>query len=223
MYYSTLYVYRGIHGLNYAKIPNIKMDNQLDISARIEALLFFKGEPVTVRSLTGMLKVSEEEAQAGVDALDMALKNARRGIVVMRNGDEVMLGTESTMGVVIEGLIKEELSKDLGKAGLETLAIVLYRGPVARSEVNYIRGVNSNYILRSLLVRGLIEKVEGSTARSTMYRPTFELLSYMGVSRVEDLPEYEGVGAAVEEFKDTNKEESNEYEEEHDGDRSEEA
>jgi|SRR3989344_1767506 len=199
------------------------MDNQLDISARIEALLFFKGEPVSVHSLAGMLKVSDEEAQAGVDALDMALKNARRGIVVMRNGDEVMLGTEPTMGVVIEGLIKEELSKDLGKAGLETLAIVLYRGPVARSEVNYIRGVNSNYILRSLLVRGLIEKVEGSTARSTTYRPTFELLSYMGVSRVEDLPEYEGVGSAVEEFKNTNKEESNEYEEEHDGALSEEA
>src|SRR3989344_4556455 len=144
------------------------MDNQLDISARIEALLFFKGEPVSVHSLAGMLKVSDEEAQAGVDALDMALKNARRGIVVMRDGDEVMLGTEPTMGVVIE-------------------------------------------------------KVEGSTTRSTTYLPTFEHLSYMGVSRVEDLPEYEGVGSAVEEFKNTNKEESNEYEEEHDGALSEEA
>lgn len=193
------------------------MDNHLDISARIEALLFFKGEPVSVRFLADMLKASEEETLAGVDALDQTLKSARRGIIVMRNGDEVMLGTEPTMGVVIEGLIKEELSKDLGKAGLETLAIVLYRGPVARSEVNYIRGVNSNYILRSLLVRGLIEKVEGSTARSTVYRPTFELLSYMGVSRVEDLPEYEGVRTQVEEFKNTNKEESDGYEEEHDG------
>lgn len=199
------------------------MENQLDLSARIEALLFFKGEPVSVRFLASTLKVSEEEAQAGVDALDQALKSTRRGIIVMRNGDEVMLGTESTMGVLIEGIIKEELSKDLGKAGLETLAIVLYRGPVARSEVNYIRGVNSNYILRSLLVRGLIEKVEGSTARSTVYRPTFELLSYMGVSKVEDLPEYGGVEVAVEEFKNTNKEESNEYEEEHDGALSEEA
>jgi segregation and condensation protein B len=193
------------------------MNEELNISARIEALLFFKGEPVTVRFLASTLKVSEEEVQAGVDTLDQALRGARRGIIVMRNGDEVMLGTEPTMGALIEGIIKEELSKDLGKAGLETLAIVLYRGPVARSEVNYIRGVNSNYILRSLLVRGLIEKVEGSAARSTIYRPTFELLSYLGVSRVEDLPDYVEVEAAVEEFKNTNKEESNEYEEEHDG------
>lgn len=199
------------------------MDNQLDLSARIEALLFFKGEPVSIGFLATTLKVSEDEAQAGVDVLGETLKTARRGIIVLRNGDEVMLGTEPTMGALIEGIIKEELTKDLGKAGLETLAIVLYRGPVARSEVNYIRGVNSNYILRSLLVRGLIEKVEGSTARSTMYRPTFELLSYMGVSKVEDLPEYEGVGGAVEEFKNTNKEESDGYEEEHDGDQSEEA
>ncbi len=199
------------------------MNEELNISARIESLLFFKGEPVTLRFLATTLKVSEEEAQAGVDALEQTLKDARRGIIVLRNGDEVMLGTEPTMGAMIESIIKEELSKDLGKAGLETLAIVLYRGPVARSEVNYIRGVNSNYILRSLLVRGLIEKVEGSTARSTVYRPTFELLSYMGVSKVEDLPEYEGLGAQVEEFKNTNKEESNEYEEEHDGALSEEA
>lgn len=199
------------------------MDAPLDISARIEALLFYKGEPVSLRFLATTLKVSEEEARAGVDTLERELRDARRGIIVLRNGDEVMLGTEPGMGATIEALLKEELTKDLGKAGLETLAIVLYRGPVARSEVNYIRGVNSNYILRSLLVRGLIEKVEGSTARSTMYRPTFELLSYMGVSKVEDLPEYEGVGGAVEDFKNTNKEESNEYEEEHDGALSEEA
>lgn len=199
------------------------MDGNLDLSARIEALLFYKGEPVSVRFLASTLKVSEDEAWAGVDALEQGLKGARRGIIVLRNGDEVMLGTEPGMGTTIEALLKEELSKDLGKAGLETLAIVLYRGPIVRSEINYIRGVNSNYILRSLLVRGLIEKVEDSTARSTVYRPTFELLSYMGVSRVEDLPEYDGVRAAVEEFRNTNKEESNEYEEEHDGDRSEEA
>ncbi len=190
------------------------MDDTLDISARIEALMFYKGEPVSMRFLAGALKVSEDEVCTAVGVLEETLRNSRRGIVVLRNGDEVMLGTAPMMGSVIEGLLKEELSKDLGKAGLETLAIVLYRGPITRSEVNYLRGVNSNYILRSLMVRGLIEKVEDSTARSTTYRPTFELLSYMGVSKVEDLPEYEGIQSSVEEFKNTNKEESDGYEEE---------
>ncbi len=187
------------------------MEQALDISAQIEALLFFRGEPVKLGFLANTLKISEDMTKEGVDVLEKNLQN--RGIMLMRNGEEIMLGTTPAMGTTIELLLKEEVSRDLGKAGLETLALVLYRGPVARSDVNYIRGVNSNYILRSLLVRGLIEKVEGS-ARSTMYRPTFELLSYMGISKVEDLPEYDGVDKAVEEFKNNNKESSNEYEDE---------
>lgn len=174
------------------------MSGTLSISARIEALLFYKGEPVSVRFLAQTLGVSEDKVREGFDALDRELIG--RGLTLIRNGDDACLGTAPVMGSLIEGLIKEELSKDLGKAGLETLAIVLYRGPVARSEINYIRGVNSNYILRALMVRGLIEKDESSSARSTVYRPTFELLSYLGVSKVEDLPEYETSRAAVEMF-----------------------
>jgi len=192
------------------------MGNNLDISARIEALLFFKGEPVSTKFLATALKVSESEVTEGLNKLEETLRNTTRGVVLMRNGDEIMLGTVPAMGATIENLLKEEISKDLGKAGLETLAIVLYRGPITRSEINYIRGVNSNYILRSLLVRGLIEKIEEAGVRSTIYRPTFELLSYMGISRVEDLPEYEKVKTAVEEFKNVNKENDDGYEEEGD-------
>lgn len=193
------------------------MESHLDISAQIEALLFFKGETVTVRFLAETLKVSEEEIKNGLRALEQKLFG--RGIVLMQSGDDVELRTAPGMGQMIEALIKDELNKELGKAGLETLAIVLYRGPIARSEINYIRGVNSNHILRSLLVRGLIEKVEegkeGAT-RSTIYRPTFDLLSYMGVSKVEDLPEYESVHTAVETFKEEDKKQAETYEEEPD-------
>lgn len=185
----------------------------LNLSARIEALLFFKGEPVSVRFLAQALKVSEDEVAQGLTALEEALRAGGRGIILMRNGDEVTLGTVPEMGALIESLLKEELVKDLGKAGLETLAIVLYRSPITRTEINYIRGVNSNYILRNLLVRGLIEKDEHSTARSTMYKPTFELLSYMGVSKVEDLPEYTAIDAEVVAFKNADKAEKEGYEE----------
>lgn len=193
------------------------MYDHLDVSARVEALLFFKGEVVTTHFLAEALGISEDEARGGLAALEQKLIG--RGIVLVRNGDEAELRTAPAMGQAIETLIKEELNKDLGKAGLETLAIVLYRGPIARSEINYIRGVNSNHILRALLVRGLIEKVdEGkeSATRSTIYRPTFDLLSYMGVSKVEDLPEYEGVRTAVETFKEEDKKQAEIYEEEPD-------
>lgn len=174
------------------------MPETILISARIEALLFYKGEPVKIAFLAEALNESVENIYQGLATLEGDFVG--RGIQLLKNGDEVTLGTVSVMSPVIEKLLKEEISKDLGKAGLETLAIVLYRGPVSRSEVNYIRGVNSNYILRNLQVRGLIEKDEISSVRSTVYRPTFELLSYLGISSVEDLPEYENSRKVVEVF-----------------------
>lgn len=183
----------------------------MELSRKIEALLFFKGEPVTAGFLAKTLGVSEDDARSGLTDLEQSLSG--RGIVLMQNGEEYMLSSSPEMGGTIEGLLKEELSKELGKAGLETLATVLYRGPIARSEINYLRGVNSNYILRALLVRGLIEKVDQG-GRSTAYQPTFELLSYMGVSKVSDLPGYEETQKSVEEFKKTEKENENGHEEE---------
>lgn len=194
------------------------MDDRSDISARIEALLFYKGEPVSVRFLAETLKVSEEVVREALVSLEHSLEG--RGVVLMRIEDEVTLGTAPQMGQMIETLVKDELNKDLGRAGLETLSIVLYRGPIARSEINYIRGVNSNHILRALLVRGLIEKVEETGkeggSRSTVYRPTFELLSYMGIRSVKDLPEYEQVHTAIEVFKEEDKKQTETYEEEPD-------
>ncbi|MFZ2303401.1 MAG: SMC-Scp complex subunit ScpB [Minisyncoccia bacterium] len=181
----------------------------MELSRKIEALLFFKGEPVTTGFLAKTLNISEEDVRAGLTELEQSLSG--RGIVLMQNGDEYMLASSPEMGSTIESLLKEELGKDLGKAGLETLATVLYRGPITRSEINYIRGVNSNYILRSLLVRGLIEKVDQG-GRSVAYQPTFELLSYMGVSKVSDLPGYEETQKSVEEFKKSDTENGHEEE-----------
>lgn len=169
----------------------------MELSRQIEALLFFKGEPVTTSFLAKALSVSESEVTDAIRELEGSL--SERGIVLMQNGDEYMLGTAPRMADFIEKLVKEELNRDLGKAGLETLTIILYRGPISRTEINYLRGVNSNYILRNLLIRGLIEKVDQG-GRSTVYRPTFDLLSYMGISKVTDLPGYEETVKAVDEF-----------------------
>ena len=82
--------------------------------------------------------------------------------------------------------------KDLSKATLETLSIVLYKNGATRAEIDYIRGVNSTFSLRALSVRGLVEKIQDpSDNRRFIYKPTFELLSFMGVTKVEELPEYE--------------------------------
>ncbi len=161
----------------------------MPLDTQIESLLFWKGEPMKIKKLAEILSKSEEEIKVGLQ--DLEQKIAGRGVQLIRNDDEVMLGTSADMGPIIEGLIKEDLVRDLGKAGLETLSIVLYRGPIARRDIDYIRGVNSNFILRNLLVRGLVEKVQHpEDQRAFLYKPTFQLLSHLGISTIEELPEY---------------------------------
>ena len=103
----------------------------------------------------------------------------------------MLLGTAPELSPTIEKMTKEELMGDLGKATLETLSIILYQGPIVKSRIDYIRGVNSSFILRNLLIRGLIERREHPEDKRTfLYSPTFDLLTHLGISRVEDLPEY---------------------------------
>lgn len=185
----------------------------MDLSAKIEAILFFKSEPVNISWLAKLFGKSEGEVKDALGQLEQVL--AGRGVILILKEDEVRLGTSPEMGAIIEALVKEELAKDLGKAALETLAIVLYRGPVTRSQIDYIRGVNSTFILRHLLVRGLVERVPNpKDARSYLYKPTFDLLSFMGISTREDLPQYTEVvdglkvfEASVEETKEDNPDE----------------
>lgn len=164
----------------------------LSLDARIEGILFWKGEPARVKKLSQILNAEESDILSSLEVLKQKLE--ARGVILVLKDDEVMLGTAPQMSAIIEALTKEELMKDLGKAGLETVSIILYKGPISRAEIDYIRGVQSNFILRNLLVRGLIEKVvKPDDQRSFLYKPSFELLSYLAVSKIEDIPEYENM------------------------------
>ena len=90
------------------------------------------------------------------------------------------------------------MRRDIGKAGAETLAIVMYRAPISRVEVDRIRGVNSSYILRNLETRGLIERRSG--ARQTEFSPTTELLRHLGIEEKTALPDYATVMDALENY-----------------------
>ena len=129
---------------------------ELSLDAKIESLLFWKGEPVSVKELSRMLSVKEGEVQDSLKILEENLSLNKRGIVLVREGDNILLTTHSSVSNIISELQKEELTKDLSKAALETLSIILYRGPIKRSELDYIRGVNSQFILRTLSILSLI-------------------------------------------------------------------
>lgn len=172
----------------------------LKLESQIEAILFWKAEPVSIKKLANILKKSEDEIKASIVDLKKSLEN--RGITIIENDDEINLGTSKHASGLIESLTKEELTKDLGKAGLETLSIIIYQGPISRPEIDYIRGVNSQFIIRNLLVRGLIQKIDNpSDQRSFLYKPTLELVAYLGLSKIEDMPEFESVRKDIDSFK----------------------
>ncbi len=172
------------------------------LESQIESVLLFRNEPVTVAELTKLLGVSATEVKAALNNLQDFYKE--RGIVMVSTGEEWGLGTQPENSSLIETLQKEDFSRELGRAGLETLAVVLYRGPVSRREIDQIRGVNSGFILRTLLIRGLVERTDPSTAlgagRSYVYQPTLKLFQHLGLRKKEELPEFGEAGQKLEEF-----------------------
>ncbi len=175
----------------------------MNLSQQLEAILFWKAEPISIKKLASLLNSDEEAIKKGLIELENDLKG--RGITLVQIGDEVMLGTAKELSPLIEQLTKEELSRDLGKAGLETLSIILYQGPISRADIDYIRGVNSQFILRALMIRGLVERVDNpKDARSFLYKSTLDLLAHLGISKLEELPELEQVKRDIEAFKITN-------------------
>lgn len=184
---------------------------ELQLSAQIEAVLFYKAEPVKIKTLANILDVSEGDITEGISKLESQLTG--RGMSLIQKEDSIVIVTTPQMSEIFKVLQKEELSKDLSKSALETLSIILYRGPVTRSEIDYIRGVNSQFILRMLLVRGLIEKtVNPKDERGYLYKTSFDLLSHLGLNKVEDIPEYQKVNEDIESFIATKDNEDNDAE-----------
>jgi segregation and condensation protein B len=172
----------------------------MKLSSKIEAILFYKAEPVSVKEMAKLLNTETSEIEQA--SQDLKEELSERGISLLLKDGEMILGTDPELSPLIDQLVKEELSRDLGKAGLETLSIILYKGPVSRSEVDYIRGVNSTFIIRNLLIRGLIDKSPNpKDSRSFVYSPTFQLLSFLGIESVDDLPDKEMVLSKIESFK----------------------
>lgn len=171
----------------------------MTIETQIEALLFWKNESVTISWLSKALEKSEEEIERALTTLESVCNGAHhtqpRGIVLQRNGDQVALKTSPHASELIEKFSKEELIKELTPSSLETLSIIAYRGPLPKKEIDYIRGVNSGFILRNLLIRGLIEK------ENYLYKPSLDFLSLLGVQSLNELEEYETVRKEIENFK----------------------
>lgn len=173
---------------------------------KCEAILFVAGEPITLEKLSKILKKEKGEIREALEKLSKHLTET--GLVLLENDEKFTLATAPEFSSDIEAFMKSELGEDLSRAGLETLAVIVYKGPVSRSAIDYIRGVNSGFTIRNLLVRGLIErKPDPRDSRSWLYYPSFEFLKFMGIKKVENLKGYTEFKKEMEELLEKEKKE----------------
>ena len=171
----------------------------MGLEQHIEAVLFYKAEPMKRVDLAKLFSVPDEEVSEALGALTTSL--GARGIRLVATDSTVSLVTAPELSEFIDEVRKDELHGDIGRAGAETLAIILYRGPLSRVEIDRVRGVNSTFILRNLLIRGLIERrAHPSDSRSFTYAITSTLLNHLGITSRESLPQFEEIMNALDTF-----------------------
>jgi len=163
-------------------------DIDLPLSVKLEALLFIAPEPVTTSQLAAALDVAPSVIERGLNELDDALVS--RGLRLQRNAGRFQLTTAPQLAELIERFLGLEATTHLSRAALETLAIIAYQQPVTRPQIDSIRGVNSDSMMKSLLHKGLIlesGRAEGP-GRPILYSTTPEFLQHFGLNSILEMP-----------------------------------
>lgn len=155
--------------------------------AALHALLFAAGEPLSKQEIAKLLDIKPAEVKTALKALTASLEGS--GVALIETEHAVELRTAPEAAPLVKKLRESELARDLGKASLETLAIIAYRTGSSRSEIDWVRGVNSSASIRTLLLRGLIEGSEDpNDKRRIRYSLTTEAFGHLGIKSAEDLP-----------------------------------
>jgi segregation and condensation protein B len=162
-----------------------------ELCAIIEAVLFVAGEPVERAAMRDALEITDQELEEALEALTEAYESGRRGIRLLRFGDRAQLATRPDYAPYVERLLQPIQKQSLSQAALETLAVVAYKQPVTRSEIEAIRGVKCDYSVQSLVQKRLIQEVgrKDALGRPILYGTTDEFLRHFCIASLEELPE----------------------------------
>lgn len=160
----------------------------MDLLARIEALLFISAGPVSNQQLASTLDISVREVEQAVQQLEEQYQG--RGVRLQLSGAGYQLVSAPQAAADIERFLGLEEITRLSRAALEVLAIIAYQQPITRPQIDSIRGVNSDSVLRTLLRHGLIDEVGRSEGpgRPFLYKSTTDFLGYFGLGSLQDLP-----------------------------------
>ena len=171
-----------------------------DLASRVEALLFAEGDSLSLKKLAQLLECDEATLATALDELRERRKGS--GLALVQTEKEVALAVAPETRDIVAATRERDQEREIGDAGLEVLGVLLYEGASTRSDIDYIRGVNSSSTIRNLLYRGLIDRTGNpDDGREFLYRPTVELLAHLGVAEVSHLPDYSTLVQELNTFK----------------------
>lgn len=160
----------------------------LTLESQIESILFVSDKPLSIKKLALLTGASSADVMVAIEKLSERF-GSDVGIVLLVHNDAVQLTTHPGSADTIASLLREDTIGELTRPALETLSVVSYRGPVAKSLIEEIRGVNCTLALRNLMIRGLIEVAEDSHGEK-LYSVSMQYLRHLGIASIADLPNY---------------------------------
>ncbi len=166
----------------------------MTLSAQLEAILFVSGEPVALLHLARLCDQSPPAIEAALFSLEARL-STESGLALIRHDGVVELVTHPHAAELVRRILAQEAPAELSKASLEVLSILAYRGPLTRPELEQIRGVQSTIILRTLLMRGLVEMHADTRLGQPMFQVTIDFMKHLGLRTQEDLPDFDRLRA----------------------------
>jgi segregation and condensation protein B len=160
-----------------------------ELKSVLESLLFVAEKPVSTKELAAVTGEMIASVQKALNEVSKEYED--KGIKLVRKGEYFSFVSDPTNALFVSKFLNEELSHDLTQPALETLAVITYRQPITRVEIEEIRGVNCDAILRNLMIRGLIAEVgrKETIGRPILYGTTMEFIQYFGLDKEEDIPE----------------------------------
>lgn len=161
------------------------------LKSKIESLLFISAKPMSAKQLADVFKKSEEDVKKAGDKLVDIYKEDARGVQIVKSGSKYQMVSSPENASFVQEFIKDETTGELSRPSLETLTIIAYKAPVAKLDLDRIRGVNCSLILRNLLLRGLVEAHEDKEKGETIFNVSFDFLRFLGINKVSELPDYE--------------------------------
>lgn len=161
-----------------------------ELRGAIEAILFVAGEPVEEEALRMALETTPDVLEEALEALSGQYEFERRGIRLLRFGRSVQLSTRPEYAPFVERLLQPVQRQNLSQAAMETLAVIAYRQPATRGDVEAVRGVKCDYSVQSLLHKGLIEEAgrRDTLGRPTLFVTTDLFLRHFGIATLDELP-----------------------------------